>query len=182
MERAIAMRPALAGGAVLAALAAAVYTPGLAGWAAQGPDWSLLANETVALKVHLGAAIGTLLVGVLLLTGVKGRTWHKRLGWSWVAMMAATAVSSFWLQRVQPGSFSWIHGLSGWTLGGPSRGRLCRAAQAHKAPPTHDDGAVPGGNTHRRRLRPVARTPVVEVRLRMNETGGPEAARPEAYC
>ena len=111
-----AMRPALAGGAVAAALAAGAYAPGLAGWATQGPAWSLLANETVALKVHLGAAIGTLLVGVLLLTGVKGRAWHKRLGWSWVGLMAATAVSSFWLQRLQPGSFSWIHGISGWTL------------------------------------------------------------------
>ena len=108
--------PALAGGLVLAALTAGVYAPSLGGWAAQGPDWSLLADESVALKVHLAAAIGTLLAGVLLLAGVKGRSWHKRLGWSWVALMAATAISSFWLQRLQPGSFSWIHGLSGWVL------------------------------------------------------------------
>ncbi len=110
------VRPALAGAAVVAALAGGAYGPALAGWAAKGPDWSLIAEEGFALKLHLAAALGTLLIGVLLLAGVKGRGWHKRLGWSWVALMAATAVSSFWLQHLRPGSFSWIHGLSGWTL------------------------------------------------------------------
>jgi len=108
------MRPALAGGCVVAALAAGAYAPAFAGWAAQGPNWSLLADESWVLKAHVGAAVGTLIVGVLLLAGVKGRLWHKRLGWSWVGLMATTAISSFWLQRL--GSFSWIHGLSGWTL------------------------------------------------------------------
>lgn len=110
------VQPALAGAAVVAALAGGAYGPSLAGLAARAPNWSLIAEEGFALKLHLAAALGTLLVGVLLLAGVKGRSWHKRLGWSWVALMAATAASSFWLQHLRPGSFSWIHGLSGWTL------------------------------------------------------------------
>ena len=108
--------PMLAGAAVASALVAGAYGPALAGLVARAPDWSLLSDESVALKVHLGSAIGTLLAGVLLLTGPKGRAWHKRLGWGWVALMAATAISSFWLRELQSGSFSWIHGLSGWTL------------------------------------------------------------------
>lgn len=110
------VRPALAGGAVVLALGAAAYGPSLAGWAERVPDWSLIANESLALKVHLGSAIAALLAGVLLLAGVKGRAWHRRLGWSWVLLMGATAASSFWLQRLQPGSLSGIHALSGWVL------------------------------------------------------------------
>lgn len=109
-------RPAAAAVVGIAALTAGVYAPSWIGWTAQGPNWSMLADETVALKVHLAAAIGTFIAGLMLLTGPKGHAWHRRLGWSWVAAMTATAVSSFWLQRLQPGSFSWIHGLSGWTL------------------------------------------------------------------
>lgn len=115
-EQAAVAKPLVAGGAVLLSVVALAYGPALAGWSARPPDWSLLADESVALKAHLTAAIGTLVVGVMLLTGVKGRAWHKRLGWAWVVLMAVTAVSSFWLQFIRPGSFSWIHGLSGWVV------------------------------------------------------------------
>lgn len=108
-------RPQVAVAATAAALTAIAYGPGALGFGS-GPNWSLLAREDLALQVHLGAAIGALLIGTLLMAGVKGRAWHKRLGWAWVVAMTVTAASSFWLQRLQPGSLSWIHALSGWTL------------------------------------------------------------------
>ena len=44
----------------------------------------------------------------------KGGTTHRTLGYLWVALMALTAISSFWIRG--NGSFSWIHGLSVTTL------------------------------------------------------------------
>ena len=112
-----AIRPIAAGAATAAALIAVAYGPSLSGWAAQGPDWRLLAADPrLALRIHLGCALASLLAGSLLLSGVKGRAWHKRLGWTYVLLMAATALSSFWLRELRPGSLSWIHGLSGWVL------------------------------------------------------------------
>ena len=46
----------------------------------------------------------------------KGRKMHKLFGWVWVFAMGATAVSSFWLTGLNGGSYSWIHGLSAWTM------------------------------------------------------------------
>ena len=108
--------PAAAGAAVLGVLAAGAYGPALAGCAERSPDWSLIGDQGAALKLHFGAAVGSLLVGAALLGGVTGRGWHKRLGWTYVVLMLATAASSFWLRELRPGGLSWIHALSGWVL------------------------------------------------------------------
>ena len=55
-------------------------------------------------------------IGCVLLAGVKGRAMHRTLGYVWVAAMAVTAISSFFLQSINPGSFSFIHALSAWTM------------------------------------------------------------------
>lgn len=70
-------------------------------------------------QVHVGAAITTFIIGSAIFALPKGhasRVWHKRLGWTWVMTMAVTAISSFLLVGHNGGSFSWIHGLSAWTL------------------------------------------------------------------
>jgi uncharacterized membrane protein len=63
------------------------------------------------IQVHLIAALGALLLGVVQLSGAKGTVAHRRLGWIWVAMMAVVAVSSFWIQDLFDG-FGPIHGLA----------------------------------------------------------------------
>jgi len=46
----------------------------------------------------------------------KGTQIHRRLGWLWVLCMASTAISSFFLVGLNGNQFSWIHGLSAWTI------------------------------------------------------------------
>ncbi len=71
----------------------------------------------LALKIHVVSAISTFLIGALLLSGLpKGTRTHKQLGWTWVITMTSTAVSSFFLVGLNGVHFSWIHGLSAWTI------------------------------------------------------------------
>jgi len=71
----------------------------------------------LALKVHVVSAVSTFIIGAVLLSGLpKGTKIHKRLGWTWSAFMASTAISSFFLVGLNGGHFSWIHGLSAWTI------------------------------------------------------------------
>lgn len=69
---------------------------------------------TPAIAIHLSAAVGALLLGGLMLAARKGTLSHRLLGRFWVALMAATALSSFWIKT--HGHFSWIHLLSIWVL------------------------------------------------------------------
>jgi uncharacterized membrane protein len=66
--------------------------------------------------IHLFAAVPALAVGLLTLTLKKGTALHKGLGRTWVALMIVTAGSSFWIQSLNPGHYSWIHLLAIWTL------------------------------------------------------------------
>lgn len=80
------------------------------------PDFGLLAEAPVTIRIHVAAALTALLIGTVLLLGVKGNTLHRTLGWTWVIAMATTAVSSLFIRQINPGSFSLIHLLSGWTI------------------------------------------------------------------
>lgn len=80
-------------------------------------DVSPLLNSSLVLKVHVVSAVSAFSIGLFLLSGLpKGTTIHKRLGWMWVIAMASTALSSFFLIGLNGGHFSWIHGLSAWTV------------------------------------------------------------------
>ena len=59
--------------------------------------------------------IATTLTPVMLMRR-RGDRLHRRLGWVWVAAMAATAVLTFGIRGLNRGSLSWIHILSAWTL------------------------------------------------------------------
>lgn len=114
-------------GVVLAMLVAVVAAPKVSGVGAflierglrpHAPDWSLLAAAPLAIKIHLTAALTALVIGSVLMTRVKGTGLHKTLGWTWVAAMGVTAVSSLFIRQLNPGHFSFIHLLSGWTIVG----------------------------------------------------------------
>ena len=89
------------------------------GFTPHAPDWRLLLTSPAAIQIHVAAALTALAIGIVLLIGVKGNRLHRTLGWTWVLAMATTAVSSFFIHRLNPGGpggFSLIHLLSGWTV------------------------------------------------------------------
>lgn len=76
----------------------------------------LLTAEPVVV-FHAMAALIAFIIGVVQLAGPKGTTAHRIVGWSWVLLLTSVATSSFWIQEIrQLGPFSWIHGLSIFTL------------------------------------------------------------------
>ena len=108
------------GGIVVVALVvyAVVYWPQLSRMSLQPhwPDLGLLARQPFQIQLHIAAALTALLLGTVQLIGVKGTTAHRIIGWTWVIAMAITAVSSLFIRQINPGSFSFIHLLSGWTI------------------------------------------------------------------
>lgn len=80
------------------------------------PDMALLAAQPLTIQIHIASALTALLIGIVLLAGLKGNTLHRTLGWIWVVMMMTTAVSSFFIRVIHPGSLWWIHLISGWTV------------------------------------------------------------------
>ncbi len=69
---------------------------------------------TPVIIVHAALAVGALLLGAALLKGRKGHRAHRIGGWLWVISMASVAGVSFAIYR--PAGYSWIHGLSVFTL------------------------------------------------------------------
>lgn len=75
------------------------------------PGWTTL----IALHA-VGATTAAVLGGYLVARRRKGDLLHRRLGRFWMADMYWVAFSSFGIKRLTPGHFSWIHGLSAWTI------------------------------------------------------------------
>jgi uncharacterized membrane protein len=70
-----------------------------------------------AVVLHLGAVLAALAIGALNLTRPKGTRSHRVLGWIWVVLMSAAALSSFWIFDLRYGAGpSLVHLLSVWTL------------------------------------------------------------------
>lgn len=79
-------------------------------------DLSPLLEASPVLQAHIAGALLSFAIGAALLLGVKGRTYHRVLGYTWVATMSVTAISSFFLTGLNGDSYSFIHLLSGWTV------------------------------------------------------------------
>ncbi len=108
-------RRGVAGVLVATALAAApVLLASRSG--AHLPDLSLVLAAPTKIQIHLTAAISALVIGTVLMIGVKGSALHRTLGWAWVVAMATTAISSLFIHEMNHGAMSWIHLLSGWTI------------------------------------------------------------------
>ena len=80
------------------------------------PDWALLADQAPVLQIHIAAASVALVIGVVLLVGIKGNGLHRALGWTWAVAMATVAISSIFIRNINDGAFSWIHLFTGWTI------------------------------------------------------------------
>jgi uncharacterized membrane protein len=123
IDRGLVLRYALGAAVVSTVIAAAVWPrrqflglQRLTSPHIHAPDWSLVAAAPPAVRWHLAAIGIALAVGIVLFVGVKGRTVHRVLGWSWVLAMMTAVLSSFFIRIVNHGQFSFIHLLSGWTI------------------------------------------------------------------
>jgi uncharacterized membrane protein len=65
---------------------------------------------------HLGTIIIAMALTPAMMLRRRGDRLHRQLGWVWVVMMAATALTSFNIAGLQGGGWSVIHILSVWTL------------------------------------------------------------------
>lgn len=104
----------LVGGAI-------VLAPGDASFAGlqvrpHAPDFALVAEAPTAIQIHLVAAVAAFFLGVFQFVAPKGTGLHRVIGWTWVVLIGAAAVSSLFIRQINPGVFSLIHILSGWTL------------------------------------------------------------------
>jgi uncharacterized membrane protein len=68
---------------------------------------------TPLIAAHTAAAVVALLIGAVMMALPKGTAVHRALGWGWVVLMASVALVSFGIHGEH---YSWIHGLSVFTL------------------------------------------------------------------
>ncbi|MCY3770343.1 MAG: DUF2306 domain-containing protein [Gammaproteobacteria bacterium] len=66
--------------------------------------------------IHLVTALLALGLGMANLALAKGTPRHRAVGRAWVAAMLVVTLSSFGIRELNDGAFSWIHGLTAWTL------------------------------------------------------------------
>ena len=72
---------------------------------------------TVLVAAHaVAASLAMVLGAVNLVRRPRGDLAHRVIGRAWLVLMYGTAGSSFWIQDLRPGRFSWIHALSAFTL------------------------------------------------------------------
>jgi uncharacterized membrane protein len=65
------------------------------------------------IPLHAFAAIAAFVLGIVQFAAPKGTLPHRTLGWIWVVLMAAVAISSLWIHEIRlVGPFSPIHILS----------------------------------------------------------------------
>ena len=76
-----------------------------------------LLDAAPAIPLHAFAAMSAFVLGLVQFAAPKGTLPHRTLGWIWVLLMAAVAVSSFWIHQIRLlGPWSPIHLLSIFTL------------------------------------------------------------------
>ena len=71
-------------------------------------DWSPL------ITAHVIAALYVLVLGPINIFRRRRDRTHRIIGYTWVAAMYFVCISSFWI--VSDGRFSWLHGLSAFTI------------------------------------------------------------------
>lgn len=80
------------------------------------PDMTLFTALSPVIKVHLVAALAALVLGGVLMTVRKGRTFHRVAGWVWVSLVMTTAGATIFIRELNHGSWSWLHLFTGWVL------------------------------------------------------------------
>ena len=81
-----------------------------------GPMVTARIAATPAIKVHLLTALAALVLGGVLMTARKGRTFHRVAGWMWVSLVSVTAGATLFITSLNHGSWSLLHLITGWVL------------------------------------------------------------------
>jgi uncharacterized membrane protein len=69
-----------------------------------------------AVQIHLASVVVAFVIGTWLMVRPKGTPTHKALGRVYVALMLASAISTFWIRGLGQGSPSFLHLLSIFVL------------------------------------------------------------------
>ena len=73
-------------------------------------DFRMLAQQPVAILIHLGTVIPAFFVGSwLILLSKKGSRAHRTLGTIYLCLMTITATAAIFIKSLNPGHFSWFH-------------------------------------------------------------------------
>jgi uncharacterized membrane protein len=76
-----------------------------------------LLDAAPAISLHAFAAMSAFVLGLVQFAAPKGTLPHRTLGWVWVLLMLAVAISSFWVHQIRlVGPWSPIHLLSIFVL------------------------------------------------------------------
>ncbi len=75
-----------------------------------------LLQAPLLFQIHAFLALAALALGTVQLAAPKGTLPHRTLGYIWVGLMAAIALSSFGIRVLAQGRFSFIHVISLITL------------------------------------------------------------------
>lgn len=67
-------------------------------------------HASVPIKLHLATVLPAFLLGTVILLNVKGTRAHKIMGWTYVALMAATAASAIFIHSGASGGMPNIAG------------------------------------------------------------------------
>src|SRR5689334_10587188 len=65
------------------------------------PDWRLIAEAPIAIKIHLATVLAALLVATLQMVGPKGTAVHRATGWILSGLFLITAVASLFIRNPQ---------------------------------------------------------------------------------
>src|SRR2546423_7185832 len=75
-----------------------------------------LLNAAPAIPLHAFAAMAAFALGIVQFAAPKGTLPHRTIGWIWVLLMFAVAISAFWIHEIRMvGPFSPIHLLAIFT-------------------------------------------------------------------
>lgn len=81
-----------------------------------GPDLVLFASLPLVIQAHILVAAGAVGLGAVMMLSRKGATFHRIAGWTWATLMAAVALTSFFITGANGDRWSYIHLVSGWLL------------------------------------------------------------------
>lgn len=95
-----------------------------------GPDWELLAKQSIAIKAHLFASLFAIALTLFQYNNKKGALPHKTFGWIWIISMTIVAISSLFVRELNNGNFSFIHLFTILTL--VSVPRIVHYARTHQ--------------------------------------------------
>jgi uncharacterized membrane protein len=61
------------------------------------PNMALIVQSPPVIQAHLATLSGAIVVGAILMSGVKGTGLHRTLGWAWSVFMLATAMVTLFI-------------------------------------------------------------------------------------